>query len=321
MDDKLSAGSSPATWRALDWSGLKRTIHVGPDRLAYVELGAADGPPVLFVHGLGGNWTAWLENLPAIARERRVIAVDLPGFGGSAPASDGISVPGYARTLERFCERLGLDELILVGNSLGGWVAADLTLRAPERVRALALVDAAGIVPTRAERWKAVSLMRGAELMAPFAPRFRTSVASRRRLRAMALKYTVAEPAALAADLVYMALPTAPDPGFGPAFTAARRSWSDAWCDTLTEIDCPTLIVWGELDSMLPLRHGREYARRIHGSELHVVAGAGHVPMIERPERFNGLLLDFLRRAGGAPGDRSSANGRSPADAPASVGA
>jgi len=158
------------------------------------------------------------------------------------------------------------------------------------------LVDAAGIVPTRSERIRAVSMMRGAELGSPLAPRFRAAIAARPRLRKLALKYTVAEPAGLAADLVYMALPTAPDPGFGPAFTAARRSWSDAWCDQLTEIDCPTLILWGERDALLPLRHGREWARRIRGSEFHVIPDAGHLPMLERPVLVNGLIETFLKR-------------------------
>jgi pimeloyl-ACP methyl ester carboxylesterase len=284
-------------WRALNWPEQVRTAELGPDRIAYVDLGSG-GVPVLFIHGLGGNWTAWLENLTQIARDRRVLAVDLPGFGASAPTSDGISIPGFSRTLQRFCDHLGLDEVVVVGNSLGGWVAADLTLRDPRRVRALVLADAAGIVPTRVERFKAVSMMKGAELGAPLAPRFRTAVASRRRLRSWALKYTAADPGSLAADLVYMALPPAPDPGFSPAFTACRRSWSDAWCDQLTEIDCPTLIVWGERDALLPLRHGHEWARRIVGSEFHVIPEAGHVPMLERPEAFNGLLSDFLEGVG-----------------------
>src|ERR671921_458133 len=259
-----------ATWRAVRWAQQACTVDVGPDRLAYVELGTGD-LPVLFLHGLGGNWTAWLETLPAVARRHRVIAVDLPGFGKSPPASDGISIPGYSRTIERFCDEIGLERFLLVGNSLGGWVAADLTLRLPARVQGLVLIDAAGIVPTRAERAKAVTLMRGAALGAPLAPRFRRAIASRRRLRSMALKYTIADPAGIAADIVYMALPEAPDPGFEPAFTAARRSWSEAWCDQLTEIDCPTLILWGERDSMLPVRHAREYARRIRGSRLLVL--------------------------------------------------
>jgi pimeloyl-ACP methyl ester carboxylesterase len=294
-----SQAPAVAGWRDVIWEGQARTIDVGADRLAYVELGTGEAT-VLLVHGLGGNWTVWLETLPALAREHRVIAVDLPGFGGSPPAGDGISIPGYARTLERFCERLELGPLAIVGNSLGGWVAAEFVLRAPERVSRLVLADAAGIVPTRLERLKAVSLMHGAALMAPLAPRFRSSVAARRRLRGMALRYTVAQPANLAADLVYMALPAAPDPGFGPAFVAARRSWSDAWCDRLTEIECPTLIVWGARDSLLPLRHAREYARRIRGSQLRVIEDAGHVPMLERPGAFNAELLGFLERTSDA---------------------
>jgi len=298
MSDTTPAGALAPSWRTHDWAQLSQTVDVGPDRLAYVDIGEGD-PPVLLLHGLGGNWTAWLETLPSVALHRRTIAVDLPGFGASAPGSDGISITGYARTIERFCERMGLDEIVLAGSSLGGWVAAELTLRAPALVRGLILIDAAGIVPTRAERFKAVSIMRGAELGAPLAPRFRSAVASRARLRKLALKYTVADPAALAADLVYMALPAAPDPGFRPAFTAARRSWSDAWCDQLTEIDCPTLIIWGERDALLPLRHAREWARRIRGSELHVVPDAGHLPMLERPLLVNGLLEAFLQRLDG----------------------
>jgi pimeloyl-ACP methyl ester carboxylesterase len=287
-----------ATWRTVDWAVQARTAAVGTDRLAYVELGSGD-PPLLFLHGLGGNWTAWLENLPAAAREHRVVAVDLPGFGKSRPASDGISIPGYARTIERFCDEIGLDRFVLVGNSLGGWVAAELALRIPERVEAMVLVDAAGIVPTRLERMKAVNIMRGAELGAPLAPRFRRTIAARPRLRKLALKYTAADPTGLAADLVYMALPDAPDPGFAPAFLAARRSWSEGWCDRLTEIECPSLIVWGERDALLPLRHGREWARRLRGSEFKVIKGAGHVPMLERPAEFNALLRTFLNQVNG----------------------
>jgi pimeloyl-ACP methyl ester carboxylesterase len=287
-------------WRSVSWEGQVRSIDLGADRLAYVELGTGEST-VLLVHGLGGNWTAWLETLPALAREHRVIAVDLPGFGASPPAADGISIPGYARTLERLCKQLELGPLAIVGNSLGGWVAAELALRAPERVSSLVLADAAGIVPTRLERWKALALMEGAALMAPLAPRFRSNVAARRRLRGIALRYTVAHPANLAADLVFMALPAAPDPGFRPAFVASRRSWSDAWCDRLTEIECPTLIVWGARDSLLPLRHAREYARRIRGARLCVIDDAGHVPMLERPAAFNAEVLGFLERTGTSP--------------------
>jgi pimeloyl-ACP methyl ester carboxylesterase len=283
---------TPRGWRGVDWQRQARTVTVGGDDLFYVELGV--GSPLLLIHGLGGNWRVWLENLPALAQRHRVIAVDLPGFGRSAPAGDGIAIHGYSRILLGLLEALGLEQTILIGSSLGGWIAADLAMRAPGHVRALVLVDAGGVVPTAGERRKALAIMDGAARLARYAPRFRSAVASRRHLRSLALHYTFARPRGLAADLVYMALPPQADPGFQAALQAAKRSWSEAWCDALTEIACPTLIVWGESDALLPLRHGREYARRIVGSRLQVIAGTGHLPMLERPAEFNRAVLKFL---------------------------
>jgi pimeloyl-ACP methyl ester carboxylesterase len=289
--------STVKSWREVDWQHQLRTVKIDGDGLSYVELG--EGEPVLAIHGLGGNWNMWLENLPALAQRHRVIAVDLPGFGRSAPSADGIAIHGYSRALSRLLEELALEQTVLIGNSLGGWIAADIALRAPERVRALVLVDAGGVVPTPSERRKALAIMEGAARLAPYAPRFRSAVASRRRLRSLALRYTFARPADLPADLVYMALPPDPDPGFSAALFAAKRSWSDAWCDRLSEIACPTLIVWGDRDSLLPLRHAREYARRIVGSRLRIISQAGHLPMLERPGEFNRLVLEFLAELGG----------------------
>jgi pimeloyl-ACP methyl ester carboxylesterase len=289
--------STPEGWREVDWQGQARTVKVGGDTVSYVELG--EGEPVLAIHGLGGNWTVWLENMTALAQRHRVIAVDLPGFGRSAPAGDGIAIHGYSRLLLGLLDELALEQTVLIGNSLGGWIAADLALRAPGRVRALVLVDAGGVVPTAGERRKALAIMGGAARLARYAPRFRSAVASRRRLRSLALRYTFARPEELAADLVYVALPPEPDPGFQAALYAAKRSWSEAWCDRLAEIASPTLIVWGECDALLPLRHAREYARRIVGSRLAVIPDAGHLPMLERPERFNDVVLEFLEETAG----------------------
>jgi pimeloyl-ACP methyl ester carboxylesterase len=286
------ASATPDGWREIDWQRHTRTAKVGGAVVSYVELG--QGEPVVAIHGLGGNWTAWLETVPAIGRRHRVIAVDLPGFGRSAPSGEGIAISGYSRVISGLLEELAIEKAILMGNSLGGWIAADVAVREPERVGALVLVDAGGVVPTFAERRKALAMMEGAARMAPYAHRFRSVIASRRHLRSLTLRSTFARPADVAADLIYMALPAAPDPGFSAALVAAKRSWSDSWCDMLSEIACPTLIVWGDRDSLLPLRHAREYARRIVGSQLHVIPEAGHLPMLERPAEFNRLVLEFL---------------------------
>jgi pimeloyl-ACP methyl ester carboxylesterase len=288
--------SPPLGWRTVDWAAHSHRVEVGDDRVSYVDIGEGE-PTILLIHGLGGNWTAWLETIPMLTPRHRVIAVDLPGFGGSSVPKHGISIGGYAAALTRLLAQLELDRVIVVGSSLGGWVAAELAQRAPDMVSALVLVDAAGIVPSAWERRKALSMMEGAALMAPLAPRFRRAVASRPGLRNMALRYTAARPSDLAADLVYMALPAAPDPGFRPALRACKRSWSQDWCDRLSDIQCPTLVVWGELDSLLPVRHAREYARRIPRSELCVIRDAGHLPMLERPADFNAELSRFIARS------------------------
>ena len=81
--------AADATWRSVSWPAQTKTAEIGTDRLNYVDIGTGD-LPVLFLHGLGGNWTAWLENLHPVARHHRVVAPDLPGFGKSRPSSGGI---------------------------------------------------------------------------------------------------------------------------------------------------------------------------------------------------------------------------------------
>src|SRR5204863_87348 len=114
-------------------------------RVQYVDMGSGDGRPVVFVHGIAGNWQNWLENLPRFAQERRVVALDLPGFGGSEDPAADVSIPGLGRAVEALCDQLELGEVALVGNSMGGFIAAETAIQFPERVERLVLVSAAGI--------------------------------------------------------------------------------------------------------------------------------------------------------------------------------
>src|SRR5437588_1834255 len=97
--DDYGVRASP-DWREIDWQEHLRSTEIGGRHVQYVELGAGSGPPIVFVHGLAGNWQNWLENLPRFAQERRVVALDLPGFGGSEMPADDISISGYGRTVE-----------------------------------------------------------------------------------------------------------------------------------------------------------------------------------------------------------------------------
>jgi pimeloyl-ACP methyl ester carboxylesterase len=280
-------------WREIDWSSHLRTANVRGARVAYAELGAGE-PAVVLIHGLGGQWRNWLENIPALAAHRRVIAVDLPGFGDSAVPPDRISISGYAEVVDELCEQLGLGPVVAVGNSMGGFVATELALTHPSRVERLVLVDAAGIVPTRGELSRALPFLWANALIGARLAGANRHLAGRPGLRHALLRLVAHEPRRLRADLVYHGLLEAPRPGMRQALRASLSYLSHEWSDRLEDIRCPTLVVWGEADALIPVRHADEFVRRIPHARAARVPNAGHIPMIETPERFNRELLDFI---------------------------
>src|SRR2546423_8062139 len=120
-------------WRSIDWREYLSDIELGGRRLRFVDAGEGEGPPVVLVHGLSGNWQNWLENIPRLAQERRVIAPDLPGFGESDRPAGKISMSGYGRTVDELCERLRPREVAPVRNPMGGVVAAGAPLHFSQR--------------------------------------------------------------------------------------------------------------------------------------------------------------------------------------------
>lgn len=286
----------PPSWLDRDWAACTRTLSAGGSAINYVDVGRGD-TPLLLVHGLGGSWEAWLENILPLAEHHRVLAVDLPGFGASPVDERVVTVAAFARVLDALCTELRLDRVAVVGSSLGGWVATELTIRNPARIAALVLVDAAGIPPTRRERLRVVAMLRLAGFLAPLAGRLRSALLARPGLRKQAFSFAFAHPETVDPRLLARQLPLRPSPVFQKVMTAGIRSWSVAWCDLVTEIVAPTLVIWGQQDVQLPLRHGREWVRLIPGSELLVVPEAGHLPMLERPEEVNRAILDFAAAA------------------------
>ncbi len=136
-DDDYGATATP-DWRATDWSRELKRVEIDGTPVNYVDVGSGDEDPVVFVHGLGGQWQNWLENIPRLAQDRRVLALDLPGHGLTPmPDNEKITISGYGRCVDAFCEQLGLSEVELVGNSMGGFVAAEVAIQFPQRVKRL----------------------------------------------------------------------------------------------------------------------------------------------------------------------------------------
>jgi pimeloyl-ACP methyl ester carboxylesterase len=288
-------GNSDPEWLGIDWREHLRQIDVVGARASYVEMG--EGPPLLFVHGLGGSWQNWLENIPHFSRTHRVVAVDLPGFGASPTPPWETTIPAYGRFVRDFCERVEVDRCSLVGNSMGGFIATEVAISEPDRVDDLTLVSAAGITWARARREPAAMLARVGRAAAPLALRFQLSQIRRARFRRQAFRGVFHDPNALRRELLWEnVVPAMHAPG---TFDAMRNLVGYDIRDRLAEIGVPTLIIWGRNDRVVPVPAAFSYKKRIgDNAELIIFDRCGHVPQIERPERFNRVLERFLAREG-----------------------
>src|SRR5215210_885901 len=201
----MRPGAAPAPpWRDTDWASELKKIEVGGTPINYVDVGSGHEEPVVLVHGLGGQWQNWLENIPRLAQERRVLALDLPGFGLTPEPDDGeVSIPGFGRCVDAFCEKLGLGEVDMVGNSMGGFVAAEVATQFPERVSRLVLVSAAGITSADAFQAPILTFGRVATALATNTAARHRKVASRPITRHAALALVARHPRLLKADLAY----------------------------------------------------------------------------------------------------------------------
>jgi pimeloyl-ACP methyl ester carboxylesterase len=210
--------------------------------------------------------------------------------------AERISISGYARLLDRLLGELAIDAAVLVGNSMGGFIAAELAIAFPQRVERLVLVSAAGISTTaNPGAMRAVpALLRLERIFAASAAWVASksdTVARRARLREATLKLVVRHPSRLPAALAAEQLRGAGKPGFVQALQAVLDYDIR---ERLPEIACPTLIVWGDGDLLINVRDADAFAQLIPGSRKVIFKDTGHMAMLERPAAFNALLRDFL---------------------------
>ncbi len=262
------------------------TAHVpGEPRIAYDETGS--GPPVVFLHGIGGNRTNWREQLDACAADYRAIAWDARGYGQSDDYDGGLDFSYFADDMVRLLDHLDIATATLVGLSMGGRISQDLYFRYPDRVAALVLCDTfPGTTPTLPpkEREKFINLRKG-------------PLVAGKTLREMA------EP--LARTL--LSSNAAPE-HFQRLVESVEVLHQDSYIKTLeasmrydraadiSAISVPVQLIYGAEDRLTPPGIGEDMQRRIPSAQLTVIQGAGHLVNIERCQEFNQVLLDFLAR-------------------------
>jgi pimeloyl-ACP methyl ester carboxylesterase len=219
------------------------------------------GPPVVLIHGLSGSSHWWSRNVEALAERYRTYAVDLGGFGGSRRFGR-FRLDRAVALLLGWMDGGGIERVSVIGHSLGGLVAAQLAAEAPERVDRLILVDAAFLAFDPGLPKLALGLLRSFWSM----PRELAMLLTRDSLRA--------HPLSLGSATIGLL-------------------WTD-WRPMLSRIEAPTLVVWGERDTLTPESIGRQIAAVIPNARFVVIPGAGHNAMWDRPDEFNAEVIGFL---------------------------
>ncbi|MBP2368899.1 alpha/beta fold hydrolase [Pseudonocardia parietis] len=279
----------------LTHDGTAKTIDTARGPLHYHETG--DGPPLLLLHGSGPGVSAWANyrgNLAVFAEHFRVLALDFPGFGKSY-SPDGNPMPAALPAVVDFLDALGLDSLPVLGNSMGGNVAARLAGTLPERVSRLVTIGGIGLPvfnPSPSE---------GIKLLVQF-----VEDPTRDRLMAW-MESMVHDTAILTEEFVELRWQAASDPAaladvrklFNAGSLAAMRDRNAGAADAvglLTKIQAPTLITFGRDDRVTPLDSALLPMRLIPKCELHVFHDCGHWAMIERKDEFESTVLSYLLR-------------------------
>lgn len=271
-----------------------RHVHIHGHDVGY-RMGGT-GPALLLIHGIAGSSTAWKEVMPRLAKEYTVIAPDLLGHGESAKPMGDYSLGAVASGLRDLLGVLDVARATVVGQSFGGGVAMQLAYQHPELCERLVLVNSGGL--GREVSWMLRLLtLPGAEYVMPaIFPRFV-------RPWGDATGRWLGERGVRSARIseMWRAYGSLTDSENRYAFVRTMRGVIDPGGQTVSAMDrlylaahLPTLIVWGDRDTIIPVEHAHDAHEAIPGSRLAVIEGAGHFPHVECPEEFLDVLLDFL---------------------------
>lgn len=278
------------------WQARRIDEPIFESSMYVVEAGPADATPVLLVHGLGqSGYQDWWETIEALESDYRVIALDLPGFARSTAAAGELSPERYARVLDWLARRLELEDIQLVGHSMGAAISLYYAGTYPDRIDNVVLVDAAGIL----QRMAFLRAVASAQVQNYGLPGFIAD-----RVRGLFQWGTgVVERLLLSSEVDVVELLRRSDSAWDallsdrPNVNAAIALLETDFSRVLARFDRPATVIWGEHDSVAPIRTGHMLHGVLPDNRLHVIEGAGHMPM----HTDTGVFLDHLREALAVP--------------------
>src|SRR5215213_2007181 len=253
-----------------------KEISIYGQKIHYIEAGS--GPNLILLHGLGGSSQVWQFNIGPLAEKYHVFVPDQIGFGKSDKPLVNYRIRTYVDFLDQFCKQLKIERARLVGNSMGGWIAAIYAATYPDRVDKLVLADAAGYAPPKDFDTRAF---------------FGLNPTTREGMKILSAKvfYNKAFLTDAAIDQAMAARLGAGDGFTIKSITESIIRGEDFLDDVVKTIKTPTLIVWGREDGLVPLSEGERFHKDIAGSTLIVFDQCGHVPNIEKAGEFNAAVV------------------------------
>lgn len=283
--------SSPTIWEYLIDARIEQLwVDAAGVSTRVLRVGHRGNPPLLFLHGTTGHVETFARNLTAHAEHFDCIVIDMLGHGLTAKPEQRYEIPDYARHVGDTLDALGLQSVMVSGQSLGGWVAAEFALRHPERVTRLCLNTTGGAHSDL----RAMKSIYEKTLAAAENPG-REVVRSR-------LEFLMHDPSSVTEELVSCRQRMYQEPGMleatrrilclqDPATRARNIIPDERWA----QITAPTLVLWTSHDPTAPVEVGRRIAACIAGSEFSLMQNCGHWPQWENPQEFNRIHIRFMQ--------------------------
>jgi pimeloyl-ACP methyl ester carboxylesterase len=251
------------------------------------------GDPIILLHGGNGSIEYWLCNIDCLAKNHRVYAFDMVGTGKSDCPDRSYSLTDQAKFLHGFMAALSINSATLVGNSMGGGVALEFTRLYPDQVDKLVLVDSMGLGREISWGIRLITLPAIVNLLQP----------GRWMIPAM-LRSNFEDAKRLPPEWIEFRYPIFAIPGrnrviqqIGQSNFNLRGVRTEVYqpiLEHLAQIKNKTLIIWGDRDRIIPVKHAYTAAANLPNNQLHIFPRCGHHPYLEYPAKFNQLVLDFL---------------------------
>jgi len=241
------------------------------------------GRPVILLHGWIGSWGYWLNTMSCLESHYRGYALDFWGFGDSGKTRGSFQVNDFVELVDQFMDRLGIDAAPIIGHSMGGTVALSLALSKPERVKQIVVVGSP-IVGNSLSFWLQLA---GKPWIATLLWKF--PIFLRIFLKLMSLRATQKSD-----EWYQMVTRDVSDTTLESFFTSIRSLRYTDLTSLLSNISVPTLGIYGESDIIVNPKQASVLGKNLASSQIEMMPGSGHFPMLDEPVPFNRRLLDFL---------------------------